>query len=41
MARFAVTLSDQLFEKMLASIYTSELPPGAVVNEVELASATA
>jgi len=32
-----VTLSDQLFEKMLASIYTSELPPGAVVNEVELA----
>ena len=32
-----MTLSDELFEKILASIYTSELPPGAVVNEAALA----
>jgi DNA-binding GntR family transcriptional regulator len=32
-----MTLSDELFEKMLASIYASELLPGAVVNEAALA----
>jgi DNA-binding GntR family transcriptional regulator len=32
-----MTLSDELFEKILASIYASELPPGAVVNEAALA----
>ena len=32
-----MTLSDELFEKILASIHTSELPPGAVVNEAALA----
>ena len=32
-----MTLSDELFEKILASIYASELPPGAIVNEAALA----
>ena len=32
-----MTLSDELFEKMLVSIYASELLPGAVVNEAALA----
>ena len=30
-------LSDEIFERILALIYSSELPPGAVVNEVLLA----
>ena len=33
-----MTLGDELFEKILASIYASELPPGAVVNEAALAA---
>src|SRR4051794_16259089 len=32
-----MTLSDELFTKILASIHASELPPGAVVNEAALA----
>ena len=32
-----MTLSDELFEKILASIYACELPPGATVNEAALA----
>jgi DNA-binding GntR family transcriptional regulator len=32
-----MTLSDELFEKILSSIYASELQPGAVVNEAALA----
>ena len=33
----SMTLSDELFERILASIHASELPPGAVVNEAALA----